>query len=117
MPAAKNLRRAKARGSRPKTWSNASGSIGRSASRCVRRRLLLAPLPHSRHITKKQSILLGTENRPNRERDAIISAALQCEGWTVLRFWEHQVDAAPDAVVDKIMAAMAAALRRQTRQI
>lgn len=26
----------------------------------------------------------------NQERDARISAALEADGWTVLRFWEHE---------------------------
>jgi DNA mismatch endonuclease, patch repair protein len=33
--------------------------------------------------------------RRNRERDAENTRQLEAEGWRVLRFWEHEVDASP----------------------
>lgn len=40
----------------------------------------------------------------NRQRDARQTRALVASGWTVLRFWEHRVDADPDGVADEIMS-------------
>ena len=40
--------------------------------------------------------------RSNVERDKKINKQLKNEGWTVLRFWEHDVRKNPDAVVKKI---------------
>lgn len=48
----------------------------------------------------------GPKIERNRERDAKVSAALRAEGWTVLRFWEHEIESALDSVVNEIMAAM-----------
>lgn len=42
----------------------------------------------------------------NRERDASTDDALRAEGWTVLRFWEHEP---PEAVAAAITAAVRAA--------
>jgi DNA mismatch endonuclease, patch repair protein len=38
----------------------------------------------------------------NVERDLKITQQLKEEGWTVLRFWEHEIRKAPDDVVEKI---------------
>lgn len=54
----------------------------------------------------------GPKIARNRKRDARVSAALRLEGWTVLRFWEHQIESALDAVVDEIIAAMSATAKR-----
>lgn len=45
----------------------------------------------------------------NRSRDAETDANLRASGWTVLRFWEHQVESAPDDVVSSIIDAVCAA--------
>lgn len=34
--------------------------------------------------------------RRNRERDAETTKVLKTEGWRVLRFWEHEVEASPE---------------------
>lgn len=34
--------------------------------------------------------------RRNRERDIVITERMQTEGWQVLRFWEHEIEASPD---------------------
>ncbi len=41
----------------------------------------------------------GPKLARNRERDAEATALLQSEGWTVLRFWEHE---APEAVASVV---------------
>lgn len=40
----------------------------------------------------------------NRQRDARQTRALVESGWTVLRFWEHRVDADPDGVAGEILS-------------
>jgi DNA mismatch endonuclease (patch repair protein) len=39
----------------------------------------------------------------NVERDLKNTRQLQEEGWTVLRFWEHEIRKTPDKVVEKIL--------------
>ena len=39
----------------------------------------------------------------NVERDRIVNGQLNQEGWTVLRYWEHEVRKCPDNVVDDII--------------
>jgi DNA mismatch endonuclease (patch repair protein) len=39
----------------------------------------------------------------NVERDLKNTRQLQEEGWTVLRFWEHEIRKTPDNVVEKIL--------------
>jgi DNA mismatch endonuclease (patch repair protein) len=41
----------------------------------------------------------------NRQRDAETTARLQADGWTVLRFWEHEEAAAVAAAVHAELAA------------
>ena len=55
------------------------------------------------------------KRRRNRERDAETDAVLRAAGWTVLRFWEHDVKHAPDDVVAGITVAVGAALRDAPR--
>jgi DNA mismatch endonuclease (patch repair protein) len=43
----------------------------------------------------------------NRERDEETTARLQADGWTVLRFWEHED---PAAVAEAVQAVLAAGL-------
>lgn len=45
----------------------------------------------------------------NRERDAETDATLAAEGWTVLRYWEHQVKREPVTVITAIIDAVTAA--------
>jgi DNA mismatch endonuclease (patch repair protein) len=42
--------------------------------------------------------------RRNRERDAEVNTALKAQGWTVLRFWEHQIEADHEALADFVYA-------------
>jgi len=39
----------------------------------------------------------------NVERDLKNTRQLQEEGWTVLRFWEHEIRKTPDSIVEKIL--------------
>ncbi len=38
----------------------------------------------------------------NRHRDTIVNDALKSQGWTVLRFWEHDVKNEPDRIAATI---------------
>jgi DNA mismatch endonuclease (patch repair protein) len=38
----------------------------------------------------------------NRERDAENTTWLEAEGWRVLRFWEHEIEASPTACAHRI---------------
>lgn len=42
----------------------------------------------------------------NRERDAETARAFEANGWTVLRFWEHEVRSDPQAVANGIIDAV-----------
>lgn len=42
--------------------------------------------------------------RKNVERDEIVTATLQREGWTVLRVWESEVRRDPDSVANQVAA-------------
>lgn len=44
----------------------------------------------------------------NVERDNEVSAELEASGWTVLRFWEHEINESLARVVERIMEAVAA---------
>ena len=48
----------------------------------------------------------------NRQRDREVENALGALGWTVLRYWEHEVEGDPATVVDRIRAAVARSPRR-----
>jgi len=39
----------------------------------------------------------------NVERDLKNTKKLQADGWTVLRFWEHEIRKSPEKVVEKIL--------------
>lgn len=42
----------------------------------------------------------------NIDRDARVTTELEAMGWTVLRFWEHQINDDLGMVVDDIVAAL-----------
>jgi DNA mismatch endonuclease (patch repair protein) len=58
------------------------------------------PEHHSR--PKANAEFWDTKIRSNVVRDANVNAILGAEGWTVLRFWEHQVEMNLDAVVRQV---------------
>lgn len=49
----------------------------------------------------------------NLERDLQRTAELEQGGWTVLRIWEHEVKADPDACAERVARALEAAGREQ----
>jgi DNA mismatch endonuclease (patch repair protein) len=51
--------------------------------------------------------------RSNVERDARVSATLQEEGWTVLRYWETDIHARADDIAHEIAARVRQQLRRR----
>lgn len=59
-----------------------------------------APARNSEFWTEKR--------RRNRERDTETDGLLRTAGWTVLRFWEHEVKTTPDDVAAAIIAAVLA---------
>jgi DNA mismatch endonuclease (patch repair protein) len=38
----------------------------------------------------------------NRARDERVAAALQAEGWTVIRFWEHEIKDDPEKLAGRV---------------
>jgi DNA mismatch endonuclease (patch repair protein) len=50
--------------------------------------------------------------RRNQERDRVVTAQLQSEGWCVLRLWDLDVVRDPEAAADSIAEALAARGRR-----
>jgi DNA mismatch endonuclease (patch repair protein) len=43
----------------------------------------------------------------NRERDQEVGAALRELGWTVLRLWDFEIEAAPDECASRVREALA----------
>ncbi len=43
-----------------------------------------------------------TKIAKNRARDAWVAVALKAEGWTVLRFWEHEIKSDPEKLARRI---------------
>lgn len=43
----------------------------------------------------------------NSKRDHIVDAALEAEGWTVLRYWEHEDPAEISGVIERFLRARA----------
>src|SRR5690606_18955356 len=79
----------------------------RTRARCsVCRWRLLARLAVREVGSQVVVCLLEGEIRRNRERDIEHCARLAAEGWTVLRIWEHEVEADADACVDRIERAV-----------
>ncbi|MDP8235146.1 MAG: very short patch repair endonuclease [Candidatus Erginobacter occultus] len=42
----------------------------------------------------------------NRKRDRKVNRALKAEGWTVLRFWEHQINNDPEGCARRVREAV-----------
>ena len=55
---------------------------------------------------KENASYWGAKIRGNRKRDRAVTAALQSEGWKVLRFWEHDVKGATRSCVSTIRRAV-----------
>jgi|1185.fasta_scaffold211344_2 DNA mismatch endonuclease (patch repair protein) len=44
----------------------------------------------------------------NRDRDAIVNSQLHCNGWTILRFWDFEVERSLDACLERVIATLRA---------
>ena len=51
---------------------------------------------------KTRAVFWAEKIERNRVRDAEVRIALKKQGWTVLRFWEHEIDGALPRVVSRI---------------
>ncbi|NTF83610.1 very short patch repair endonuclease [Rhizobium rhizogenes] len=51
----------------------------------------------------------------NHARDLEVTAALEAEGWTVLRFWDHEISDDLDAVVATVVDRWSAGTRSRTQ--
>lgn len=40
----------------------------------------------------------------NVDRDMKVNEQLRKDGWTIIRFWEHEVRKSPDSVIEKIIS-------------
>lgn len=67
------------------------------------------------HYVKPRSreTFWATKLRLNVLRDRAQTIALEASGWTILRFWEHQIACEPEHVADRIAQALS---RRQIRE-
>jgi DNA mismatch endonuclease, patch repair protein len=53
----------------------------------------------------------------NRERDREHCARLEADGWTVLRIWEHDVEADADACIDRVELAVRRRISRRRPRV
>ena len=58
--------------------------------------------PEHGSIPKTNSVFWSTKLAQNRERDDRVDRSLRDRGWTVLRFWEHEVFGDLERVVETI---------------
>lgn len=56
-------------------------------------------------MPKSNSTFWKDKIQGNIKRDARVTAALEKDGWTVLRFWEHEMKDTAETVVDKVLQA------------
>lgn len=60
--------------------------------------------PDHGHTPKANVDYWQPKLRRNRERDAEVTAALESEGWTVIRAWEHEPVELVAALVQSVVA-------------
>lgn len=48
-----------------------------------------------------------TKIQANIKRDREVNRVLRAEGWTVVRFWEHEIKQAPERCVQKVLKVLA----------
>jgi len=53
----------------------------------------------------------------NRERDQEHRARLEADGWTVLRIWEHEVEADAEACIDSVELAVRGCIKRKQPRV
>ena len=59
--------------------------------------------PAHRTYPKNNADFWRTKIENNVARDADVTKILETEGWTVLRFWEHQIKLELSSIVDRIL--------------
>jgi len=59
--------------------------------------------PAHRTHPKNNADFWRTKIENNIARDADVTKILEAEGWTVLRFWEHQIKLELSSIVDRIL--------------
>ena len=60
--------------------------------------------PVHSHMPKSNGTYWKAKFVRNMERDERVNATLRAEGWTVLRFWEHEVAASLPSIVSTIVS-------------
>ena len=59
--------------------------------------------PAHRTHPKNNADFWRTKIENNIARDADVTKILEAEGWTVLRFWEHQIKLELSSIIDRIL--------------
>ena len=59
--------------------------------------------PAHRTYPKNNADFWRTKIENNIARDADVTKILEAEGWTVLRFWEHQIKLELPSIIDRIL--------------
>ena len=62
--------------------------------------------PAHRTHPKNNADFWRTKIENNIARDADVTKILEAEGWTVLRFWEHQIKLELSSIIDRILLAL-----------
>ena len=62
--------------------------------------------PEHGAIPKTNNEFWASKLNRNKERDVRVTAQLRESGWTVLRYWEHQVLANADEVTARVLSAL-----------
>ena len=57
---------------------------------------------HYRHGSVPRRKFWKDKIRTNMKRDRYVTRRLRREGWSVLRFWEHDINSNPEKCMDKI---------------
>jgi DNA mismatch endonuclease, patch repair protein len=60
--------------------------------------------PACGHTPSKNRLFWSTKIERNRQRDAETTCALKASGFTVLRFWEHEIRNAPEACLARLLS-------------
>ncbi|MGD9382298.1 MAG: very short patch repair endonuclease, partial [Candidatus Thorarchaeota archaeon] len=62
--------------------------------------------PKCGHVPKTNSAFWRTKIQRNKERDNRTSTLLQEQGFTVIRFWEHELTSSLSACVAKVLSVL-----------
>lgn len=61
---------------------------------------------HPDHYWGQSGAFWDEKIAKNRERDLRVTAELEAEGWTVLRFWDFELQKSLESCVDKVSQAL-----------